>query len=371
MYTIFVDNKVLYSPLLFNEGCGVLSPKLTIELNKAGSLQFTIPPHNLLYNEVKKLKSMVTVLQNGIELFRGRVLYDDRDMYNQKQTYCEGELAFLLDSKQRPYTFENGTPAELFTKYITNHNARVEAAKRFTVGKVDVTTTSNSAITGTEDDDNKISVENKNYPSTIDEINNLISNYGGYVKIRSSGSKRYIDWTNKSGNKSTQTIEFGVNLLDITEHITAENIFTILIPLGASRTDDNGNDLGKLTITSVNNGKDYIENTTAINLFGRIEEKYEWSEVTDAKKLLSLGKKLLDKNIELSISLSLKAVDLSMLNVSYDRIQLGDYVRVISIPHNLDKEFQCTKIVYDMMNPDQNEYTFGISYTSLTEKIAK
>ena len=41
---------------------------------------------------------------------------------------------------------------------------------------------------------------------------------------------------------------------------------------------------------------------------------------------------------------------------------------MLSIPHGIDKKFQCTKIVYDLVNPDKNEYIFGVNYTSLTEK---
>ena len=34
----------------------------------------------------------------------------------------------------------------------------------------------------------------------------------------------------------------------------------------------------------------------------------------------------------------------------------------------MDKLSQCTKIVYDISNPDQNEYSFGIKFSSLTDQ---
>ena len=123
-----------------------------------------------------------------------------------------------------------------------------------------------------------------------------------------------------------------------------------------------------MDISSINDGKDYIENETAVSLFGRIEETSEWPEIEDANELKTLGEEILKSNIELSVTLTVKAVDLHLLNVNTERIKLGDWVRVISLPHNLDKKFQCTKIVYDILNPDQNEYVFGLSFTSLTEK---
>lgn len=355
MYMIYADGNLLHAPNLFHEGYGVFSPKLTVELNKAGSLEYTMPPTNMLYDDLSKLKTIITVHQNGEELFRGRILHDEKDFYKQKSVYCEGELAFLLDSKQRPYTF-SGTIENYFRQLINNHNARVDASKKFTVGNV--------TISG------NISCASADYPNTFDEITNqILDTVGGYIRTRLENGTRYIDLladVSKSDNIEVvaQTIEFGVNLLDISEYITAENIFTVLIPLGATveGTDE------KLTIASVNNGKDYVEDTTAINLFGRIEEKQDWSGVEDASELKKLGQDLLSKNIEMAVTLTVKAVDLYLLGASAERIRLGDWVRVISLPHGLDKEFQCTKIVYDLENPDQNEYSFGVSYNSMTDQ---
>lgn len=359
MYKIYADGKLLHAPHLVLDGCGVFSPKLTEELNKAGSLDYTMPPNNSLYDSVSKLKTIITVHQHDQEIFRGRVLYDEKDFYKQKKTTCEGELNFLLDSKQRPYTY-SGTASDLFKQFIANHNARVEADKQFTVGEITATSAGTT-----------IYAENKEYPSTLDEINTqLINNLGGYLKIRGAGNTRYIDWLEEYGNVSTQTIEFGVNLLDITEYISAEDIYTVLIPLGKSRQDEEGNDLGRINISSVNGGKDYIENATAISLFGRIEEKITWDEVEDAESLKKIGETTLSENIEMAVTLTVKAVDLHTLNVDVERIGLGDSVRVISIPHGLDKYFKCTKITHDMTNPDQTEYVFGVNYTALTDMQA-
>lgn len=356
MYRIYADGSLLYAPHLALEGYGVFSPKLTEEINKADLLEYVMPPSNNLYNNVQKLKTIITVLQHGEEIFRGRVLYDEKDFYKQKRTNCEGELNFLLDSQQRPYTF-SGAASDLFRQYIANHNARVDEAKRFTVGEI----TAERANT-------TLYSENSEYTSTLDEINaQIIDLLGGYLKVRGSNGVRYIDWLSDNGEPNSQTIEFGVNLLDITEYISAENVYTVLIPLGASRQDDDGNDLGRLNISSVNSGKDYLENATAISLFGRIEEKVTWDEIEDAASLKSLGEAILAQNIEMAITLTIKAVDLCTLNVNVERIRLGNNVRVISVPHGLDNYFRCTKITHDMINPDQTEYVFGASYRALTD----
>lgn len=358
MYTIHADGELLHAPHLFSEGCGVVSPKLTVELNKAGSLEYTMPPNHILYNKVSKLKTIITVNNDNDEIFRGRILHDEKDFYNQRVTYCEGELAFLLDSIQRPYNFVNSTYETAFKTFIGNHNSRVEDNKKFNVGKVTV-----------DKANEKFSYKGTRYSTTIDEITEVLLNVaGGYLKTYKIGSGRYIDWVKESGEVSSQTIEFGRNLLDLTEHITAENVYTILIPLGKSRQDSNGNDLGPLTIATVNNNKDYIENETAISLFGRIEHSEEWSDISNETTLKNLGTEWLNKNIEMSAALTLKAVDLHLIDVDVAQIRLGDWVRVISLPHRIDKTFQCIKIVYDLASPDQTEYSFGINLKGLTDK---
>ena len=84
MYTILIDGKPLYAPNLVNEGYSVLNPKLTMELNKAGSLEFTVPPNNVMYDSIQKLKSIVQVFDGDEEIFRGRVLHDEKDFYKRK-----------------------------------------------------------------------------------------------------------------------------------------------------------------------------------------------------------------------------------------------------------------------------------------------
>lgn len=356
MYTIYADGEALYSPHLVNDGYGVISPKLTVELNKSGSLSFILPPSNVMYDSIQKLKTIITVMQDNEEIFRGRVLHDEKDFYNRKNVYCEGELSFLLDSIQRPYTFQGDIP-DLFRKYINNHNEQVETEKQFTVGNITVT-----------DPNNYINRENSGYSNTLDEIKaKLIDTHGGYIRPRLQNGIRYIDLVEEYGKISSQVIEFGVNMLDITEYISAEDVFTVLIPLGAEQKDAEGNTTGRLTIESVNGGKDYIEDASAIALFGRIWKVQQWDDVTIASNLLTKGNETLKAGIEMAVSLTMKAVDMHLLDVDTERIKLGDYIRVVSPPHKLDKNFLCSKIVIDMVNPDKTEFTLGVSFTALTD----
>ncbi len=357
MYTIYADDNLIYNPQLADEGYAVLSPKVTVELNKAGSAEFTLPPNNLMYEGIQKLKSVVRVLDGSEELFRGRVLHDEKDFYNRKAVYCEGELAFLLDSVQRPYSF-HGQPYLLFSQMLNSHNAQVDAWKQFRMGQVTVT-----------DPNNYIYRENNSYSNTLDEmLAKLPGTLGGYFRPRLSAGARILDYVAEYGTISSQVIEFGNNMLDITEYISAGDVFTVLIPLGAETTDASGNVTGRVTIESVNGGNDYIESASAINLFGRIVKVLTWDDVTLPANLLTKARAALDAGVQMAVTLSIKAVDLHFINVNTRRIKLGDYVRVVSPPHGLDTYFLCSKITYDLVNPENTEFTLGAAFSSMTDK---
>ena len=147
---------------------GVLSPKLTVELNKSGSLSFILPPSNVMYDSIQKLKTIITVMQDNEEIFRGRVLHDEKDFIIGKMFTVKENCLFCWTLSRGPYTFQ-GDISALFRKFISNHNEQVEAEKQFTVGNITVT-----------DPNNYINRENSGYSNTLDEIKaKLIDTHGG------------------------------------------------------------------------------------------------------------------------------------------------------------------------------------------------
>lgn len=123
MYRVYCDDKLLHDTHI--EELKLINPKLDLEVNKTGLFTFTIYPSHPYFGMLKKLKSEIKVFQNEELIFRGRILDDAEGFKNERQVTCEGELAFLLDSSQRPYEFKGDIP-KLFTRFIDAHNAQVE-----------------------------------------------------------------------------------------------------------------------------------------------------------------------------------------------------------------------------------------------------
>lgn len=360
MFTIKVDGQDLYNPALFDEKYQVINPELQLEVNKAGSLTFTMPPCNAMWGNLKKLTSIITVEQDGIEIFRGRVMNDETDTYKQRSVYCEGELAYLLDSIQRPYEF-SGNAIDLFQQLVTNHNESVNAEKRFTIGNI-------TAV----DENTEAAIDASGHSDTFTEINDrLLNAYGGYIRIRHENGTSYIDYLSKAGDDNTQPIQLGVNLLDLKESINAEDVFTVLIPTGAMQNGDDGRFTDLLKISEVNNGLDYLEDAEGIAKYGRIWKRKHWDNIEDPQRLKEVGEKYLQTGIAEDATLTITAVDMHFVDPAKQRIGIGDMVQILSDPHGLDRVTICYKIVMPLQEPEKTVYTFGEPKRTLTDNVVR
>lgn len=362
MYTVYCDDFLLYDPRM--EELTILSPSLSLELNKTGSFSFSIYPDHPYYSQIEQLKSIIQVKKDGSTLFRGRVITDKTGWYNQRDITCEGELAFLLDSRVRPFAFAGG-PAELFAELLSQHNAAMEnePEKQFKVGTVTVT-----------DPNDYINRSNTTYETTWDVLNTrLLDTLGGYLRVRHESDGVYLDYLAELDEMTTQPVEFGENLLSYAKSLSADEIITALIPLGAKLTNEEGQQTDeRLTIADVNGGVDYVYDQDAVNQYGLIFGMETWDDVTEAGNLLVKARARLLELVKLTASIDLSAVDLSQMDASYDDFRLGQYVFVTSKPHGLEREkYLITKLSLKLLEPAQNTLTLGKAYSTFTDETHK
>lgn len=358
MYTIYVDSNLIYSPTLIEDGYYAVQPKLDAELNLASVLEFGLPSDAVGYDKINKLKSTLRVYNDGVRIFRGRCTSDEMTMLKQKNIYCEGNLAFLKDSIVRPYTF-TGTVKQYLTFLLSRHNNQVNYSRAFRIGEVDVA-----------DDEATITRSSGNYLSTFDEIKEqLLEPLGGYLipryEIENGIEVEYLDYLADSGGQNSQVIEFGNNMLDFSQKLDGGEIFTRLVPLGASQGTSGGLER-RLTIASVNSGRDYLEDATGIERFGYITKSMIWEDVKSASVLKAKGQRALASGANIVPQIELSAIDMHVLNVDVDAIKLGEYNRVVSAPHGVDALFQCTRMTLDFESPERSLYSFGVAPKTLT-----
>ena len=356
MYIITCDGSLLYDPRV--DELKVANAKLQLEVNRSGSFDFTIYPAHPLYGTIQKLKSVIEVYQDGVLLFRGRVLNDRVGLFLNKEIECEGDLAFFNDTIMRPFEY-TGNLVGFIQSIIDSHNAQAGADKQFTLGNVTVT-----------DPNDFITRSSIDYQTSWEVIENrLISNLGGYIMVRRSGGVNYIDYLADSTIQSLQELKLEENILDVLKDTRSDTIITALIPLGAKLTDVNGNETDqRLTISSVNGGLDYVHDAAAVTQYGWIFGTKTWDNVTDANNLLTRANQELAVRINLGVSVELKAIDLSMIDTNIDEIRVFEYVQVTSEPHGINAMALITKLSINILDPKQNTFTLGFSYDTFTEK---
>ena len=357
MYQVYCDGQLFHDPRL--QEYQLLSPSLSLELNKTGTFTFTLYPDHPAYGTISKLKSIITIEKDGAVLFRGRPLSSKEGFYRQQDYTCEGELAFLLDSRVRPFEMAGGV-TELFTYLINQHNEQVDETKRFQVGTVTVT-----------DPNDYINRSNVTYETTWDILNTrLLNTLGGYLWVRHEADGVYLDYLADFPYMSTQRITFGENLLDYARTRDGSEIATALIPLGARLTDAEGKQTEeRLTISDVNDGKDYVYDQAAVEQYGWIFATQNWDDVTQAGNLKQKGLDALREKIKTVDTIEMTAADLSQMDKSFDDFRIGQYVFVDSLPHGMDGEkFLVTKMALNLSDPSQNKLIFGRVKSSFTEE---
>lgn len=94
--------KLFWDPRSESDSYAIIGAKGKAEINKAGSLEFSILPTNVCYNDFQKRKSVVLAYDDDNLIFEGFVSAKPRDFYKQRKITCTGALAYLLDSVQAP-----------------------------------------------------------------------------------------------------------------------------------------------------------------------------------------------------------------------------------------------------------------------------
>ena len=364
MYRVYVKNVngeyPIYEPL--DDMLRIFEPVLTQEMGSAGSFTFRVYKGHPYYKQLKVLTSEVIVYDDGACVFCGRMWRPEQDFDNMVAVTCEGELTYLLDSRQRPFTYTGGIDGYI-GQLLDVHNSQVDASRQIKKGNI--------VVSG---DGGYKEWTVQGFSNTLTLLRQLPESFGGYLRIRHEAGVRYLDYLWDYGGINSQVIRFGENLLDLTHYVDATQIITCLIPQGADveYKDESGETQSRaVDITSVNGGVDYIENAEAVELYGRIWGYQKWDDVTEPGILLAKAREYLKEASTLPASMEVSAVDLAAIDSTVQQFQLGFWTDVSSDPHGINQKFLLTRREINLLDPGQGSITLGRQTETLTGTTVK
>lgn len=356
MHTVTITNGTEKTTIHSDNLDRISGGKIVKAVNAVDSFTFTIYPDNAGYNKLKPLTTSVTVTDDstGKDIFIGRVLKCPDSMDEQglicKSVTCEGRLGWLYDSVQPYAEYKVVGIRTVLASFISKHNTQVGDDKHISVGQVTVTGENNYTYS-------------VNWVSTMDAISEqLVGKFGGEIQLRDQNGKVYIDYLEHIGHGTDTKIELAVNLKTISREVDETSVITRLYPLGTKLTDSEK----RLTIGSVNGGKDYIEDSALVAKYGVISGTQTWDDVTQASILKTKATAFLKSANKAKKQYKITAVDLSTIDMNFEQFELGCWYRIVNPLMGIDEDLRIIGITINLDSPEQSELTFGDKFETMT-----
>lgn len=439
----------------------MVDKELEVSLNQTGRFEFTLLLGHPMLGKLELYQKLheVRVVQDGEEVFRGRVMEAEESFDKSIRYTCEGDRGYLNDALLPSYEVGVDTPstyAGFFNWVISKYNDSMQENARFSVG-----------LNQAEELGEMPAKKSEGHPKAWEELKSTVVEAGGYVRTRHEAYARVIDLLVEGDKTSSQRIRFGENLLDYSRRTGGADYCTRCCATGGTPSKgqatstsgagdqakvawldqdaegtadwslykgvavtvkfEHGNSHANPTLSVQNtgaypvtdwdgsspDGKDWAENETrsfwfdgshwvmdydssknseqvtlqvladrgllngyrledgwvvnfeAEQKYGVIEGIYENSDQMFPEQLLQEALRWL-VNVKVGNTIEMTALDLHNVDPDVSPIRVGDYVRATSRPHGFDEYFICTSRKYDLDHPENDEFTLGSEYDTLT-----
>ena len=403
------ETKMLTIPVVSDDPQYLNKPMVKLDWSSTGTFDFEVEPKSQFYNSFIHLRTIIRVDYDGDTIFRGRVLTISNTLWGTRKIKCEDQYGFFRDGQHEGVADEKRPVINLSTYIrglIDDYNRQMadDPDKKFYVGEIPGNYSASIA-----EDQKCPDITEKFGSSSWQEVKACLddvgSGYGGHWRVRYTGGKAYLDLLKNyfRATVNSQAIELSKNILDLNNDYQVDNIFTIVIPLGASESKtSNGNTTTTVTTTisgyntdlhegnyikvpdlvniftpaKLNSGYHTLEDyRDAIDKYGTIFKTVSFSNADSPALLWSYATDWIKNNyLGVVRDFSIKVVDFHQLSqtptysehASTQKYMVGDRVRVIyPVFINGEKQMR-TEIMtikgisYDLYNPENTMLTIGI-----------
>lgn len=379
IYRVVLDD--LYDLHTSDIDCMLLNPSLELEMNSAGSFNFTLPPKHPYWDGIEILKSTIDVYEDDDLIFTGRVANIDKNWNNERVVECEGALAYFNDSIHRQMKWETPLPIAVdpddqpedpsehiqnfLEDILNNHNVFVGDAvnRQIHIGHIYV--------------DPYLVTREVDYDTTLDILTRMcIDTNGGYFMIRKDPETHllYLDWLKDFTEESGQPASFGVNLLDFNTGLHAADICTGVLARGATVNDQvvtlsNVELVDKTTYPDMSvdhyttHDQDILWHREGMAKFGRVVQVHDFPDAqTDwknngqvvANSLFEEARKWLEEKNTKVESIEVEVAELSWLQEGVPKYKLGQIVEILDDAHMAGESYEVRRLPMYKLSCDLN-----------------
>lgn len=360
MYLIKCDGDLLYDPR--QKQLIVLNAKCQLKANSVCGASFTILSNHPRYGTLKKLRSIIEILDDDEVIFRGRMTNDSRDLHKTLAVDVEGVLAYTNDTLIPPFNFPGDFPeapgegatenaVEYFLGWILEkHNENVEPWQQLKLGTVTV-----------RDPNNVISRSSENHATTWETLKSKLfeSSLGGFLYVRYEPDGNYVDYLESfpHASDSDQKIRLKDNVLDIVTDSDGNETYTAMLPIGKDglTLGDYSPASGELPDDLSKKG-DYIYSKSGVETYGWIcmpIEEGTFDDVTTKDVLIDRCiERMAGNTLKLARTVTVRAIDLHFADGVVRSIKPFRNV-IVDIPtHGIDgEEMPLSELEIDILNP--------------------
>lgn len=360
---------ILYDPR--TRKSTIESASLNLKENEVDDFTMTVGEACPAFNNVWPMFTHIEIRQDGGLIFRGRALKPTKKMGNNgmhtQDVTFESIGGYLIDTTVEFHEFNNISPADAFRWIINNHNIQIEDYKKFTIGKIDVTNSTNNIYCFGD------------YQTTWDTIKDkLLATCGGFIKVRYVNNVNYIDWLQDPGkdHPSDTPIQVSKNMKSASLEIDPTQVISRFVPLGSTIQQEDSNKDGnkdgnkdvatpRVGIKSVNNGLTYIVIPEFQKEFGTIVGFHTWDDVNDPNILLSKAKDWINNQLPETDSWTVDVLELP--GNEYGSFRVSDRYNFVNSEIAQRQLLRVTEKTINFSDPYKVTLTIGTKNRSLSD----
>lgn len=213
--------------------------------------------------------------------------------------------------------------------------------------------------------------------SPFDALSETLKTFGGefYTKIRVEGNQitRTIVLTDRVGEDHGKRFSYRKDMASIKRKVKEEDVVTRLYPYGKGESVGDGHGR-RISISSVNGGKDYIENTAAQSLYGYKGGPFSavkvYDSIEDAEELKRAAEKDLQTLSTPSIEYEATVIDLKSYGMDFEGVAIGDTVNIRDKELNLALTGRVMELEIDLDGEEETKIKLGNIRESLDNRLA-